>query len=176
MSWKKIDEEILNENPWTTFRRRGFETTDGKRGDYFFAQTRGGCAMAIPRLSDGHFVMVNIYRFLTDEMSIEFPAGGIETDQDPIDGLKMELRQEVGYEAESIKLLHIISPSNGVIIDESHIYLCEDLVYVGETHEWSEDMKIVTVTEAEIDQMIRENKIRCAQTLAAWAIYKSRAV
>lgn len=173
MSWKTLDEEILHENPWTSFRRRRFETDSGVRGEYFFVQTKGGCSMVIPQLPDGRFVMVNAYRYLTDQQSIEFPAGGIKEDQTPEEAARAELLEEVGYTAGNLKLMHVFSPDNGVCIDPVHAFIATDLEFVGTQRESAEQMETTMYSEREIDEMIKNNKIVDGQVLACWAIYKA---
>lgn len=176
MSWKKIDEEILNENPWTSFRRRGFEMENGQRGDYFFAMTRGGCSMILPRLPDGTFILIREYRFLDDVMSVEFPGGGIDTDQTPEEAARVELRQEVGYEAGKLELIGRSSPCMGVVVDPTYFYIAEDLTFVGAENEHTEDIEVIIASESEIDQMIRDGIILNGQSLSAWAIYKAQKI
>lgn len=174
MSWKKLDEELLHENLWTSFRRRGFEMENGQRGDYFFAMTRGGCSTVMPRLPDGTFILVRAYRFLDDAQSIEFPGGGIDSKQTPEEAAHVELRQEVGYEAATLTQLgRRISPDAGVVIDPTYIFLAEGLNFIGTEHEHTEEMETLIATEEEITAFIRNGEMFAGQSLAAWAIYKS---
>lgn len=174
MKWKIIDEEILNENPWTSFWRRGFETDRGTRGNYFFAKTRGGCAMVIPVLPDGRFVMMREYRFLDDVVSVEFPGGGIEHGQTPEEAARLELRQEVGYEAAEMQQIGQSSPDMGVVIDPTYFFVARDISFVGTAHEEMERLEPFIATADEIDAMIREGKIINGQTLSAWAFFRAQ--
>lgn len=174
MSWKTLSEEILNENPWTSFRRREFEMKNGTKGEYFYAKTRGGCSTIIPQLSDGKFILIKEYRYLEDMMSIEFPGGGIDTNQTPEEAARVELQQEIGYEAGKLQLIGRSSPCMGVVVDPTYLYIAEDLKFVGSENEHTEDIEMLTATEEEIDQMIRDGLIMNGQTLSAWAIYKAR--
>lgn len=173
MSWKIIDEEILSENPWTSFRRRGFEMPNGKRGNYFFAKTRNGCSKILPRLPDGKFVLIREYRFLDEVMSVEFPGGGIDIDQTAEQAARAELQQEVGYEAGKLELIGRSSPSMGVLIDPTYYYLADDLRFVGIEQEHTEEIEVITASESEIDQMVRDGTIIDGQSLSGWAIYKA---
>ena len=174
MTWKIIDEELLSENPWTSFWRRGFESDRGARGNYFFAKTHGGCSIVIPVLPDGRFVMIREYRFLDDVMSVEFPGGGIEIGQTPEIAARKELREEVGYKAAGLELIGRSSPDMGVVIDPTYFFVARDISFVGTAREEMERIETIFVTEAEINAMIREGKIMCGQTLSAWAIFRAR--
>lgn len=174
MSWKKIDEEILSENPWTSFRRRGFEMENGQRGDYFFAMTRGGCSIVMPRMPDGRFILIRAYRFLDEAYSIEFPGGGVDTGQTPEEAAAAELREEVGYEAEKFTRIGRTSPDNGVVIDPTFIFLAEGLKFVGAEKEHTEEMETFFATEAEINEFVRNGEMFAGQSLSAWAIYQSQ--
>lgn len=178
MGWKTLSEKILHENPWSTFRHRVFEMEDGTRGNYYFAQTKGGCSIVIPRLPDGTFILVEQYRYLDDVISLEFPGGGIGEVLGPTapeDAARRELREEVGYEAGAMVSLGICSPSSGVLIDPTHYFFADDLVFVGESREVTESITTISYSEAEIDELIRSGKILDGQTLAGWALYKARA-
>lgn len=174
MNWKTISEETLHDNPWTSFRHRVFETDKGVQGNYYFVQTRGGCSMVIPRLPDGRFVMIREYRYLENIMSIEFPGGGIETEQTPEVAAQVELRQEAGYEAASFVQLGKSSPCMGVVVDPTYFFLATDITSVGTEHEKTESIEVIIVSEDEIDQMIRDGKIINGQTLSAWAMYRAQ--
>ena len=64
---------------------------------------RHGNAVAIlARRPDGKFVFVKQYRKAAEEALIEVIAGGLEPDEDPIEGAKRETAEETGYEVTSI--------------------------------------------------------------------------
>lgn len=174
MSWEITDEEILHENAWTTFRRRGFKTDTGEVGNYFFATTMGGCALVIAQNEIGKFILINEYRFLSNDYSVSFPGGGIKKTQTPEEAARAELREEVGYEATELTLLHVFDPDPGVVVDPVYVFMARGLTHVGANGgETTEDIKVVYASEQEIDEMLATNKISSGQALAAWAVYKA---
>ena len=85
-----------------------------------------------------------------------------------------ELKEETGYIAESMELLGPIFPSIGYCTERIDVFFCE-VTGKGETSfDDDERIETVIVSEAEIDDMIRTNRISDAKTLAAWMLYKAK--
>ena len=112
---------------------------------------RHGNAVAIlARRPDGKFVFVKQYRKAAEEALIEVIAGGLEPGEDPIEGAKRETAEETGYEVTSIKFLTTI------IQDQDP----------------DENVYPVVLSEAEVEDGIRNGTIFDSKTLSAWLCWK----
>ena len=114
---------------------------------------RHGNAVAIlARRPDGKFVFVKQYRKAAEEALIEVIAGGLEAGEDPIEGAKRETAEETGYDVTSIAQLS----------ETAH----------GQDQDPDENVYPVILSEAEVEDGIRNGTIFDAKTLAAWACFK----
>lgn len=137
---------------------------------------RHGVAVAIiPRLSDGRFAFIRQFRKPMERICFEVVAGNVDHDgEQEADTAIRELREETGYIAESMELLGPIFPSVGYCTERIDVFFCE-VTGKGETSfDDDERIETVIVSEAEIDEMIRTNRISDAKTLAAWMLYKTK--
>ena len=94
----------------------------------------------------------------------EIPAGKIEIGENPKDCAIRELKEETGYSAEKIKLIHKFYTSAGFSNQKIYIFLAENLI-PGEQN-FDED-EIIEVKEFEMDEvykMIQKNEIEDAKT------------
>ena len=135
-----------------------------------------GVAVAIiPRLPDGRFVFIRQFRKPMERICFEVVAGNVDHDAEPeAETAIRELQEETGYIAESMELLGPIFPSIGYCTERIDVFFCE-VTGKGETSfDDDERIETVIVSEAEIDEMIRTNRISDAKTLAAWMLYKAK--
>jgi len=167
---KKISEEVLHENPWWTYKHDIFEKSNGKQGDYFYAESPG-MVMIIPVMKkDDQIVLTLQHRYLMDKQSIEFPSGGIRPGQQALDAAKAELHEETGWVAQEWIKVGEFEGSNGFVKDRGHVFIA----YVTEQHKQNlddtEDIEVMYRRPDEVDDMIRKNEIWDGQTMAAWAL------
>lgn len=65
-----------------------------------------GAAAVVPVLDDGRVLMVKQYRNALDRMTIEVPAGGRDTTDEPyITCASRELEEETGYRSDNLEFL-----------------------------------------------------------------------
>jgi len=135
-----------------------------------------GVAVAIiPRLSDGRFVFIRQFRKPMERICFEVVAGNVDHDgEHEAETAIRELQEETGYIAESMELLGPIYPSVGYCTERIDVFFC-DVTGKGETaFDDDERIETVIVSESEMDEMIRTNRISDAKTLAAWMLYKAK--
>jgi 8-oxo-dGTP pyrophosphatase MutT (NUDIX family) len=102
----------------------------GKEGTYSVIESNEW-AVIVPVLeteAGKEFVMVKQWRHGAGCLSVEFPGGVIESDEDILFGAKRELREETGYEAKRVTHLATVSPNPAIMRNKLHIFLAEDLV------------------------------------------------
>ena len=135
---------------------------------------RHGAAVGIlARRPDGKFVFVKQYRKAAEEALVEVIAGGLEPGEDPIEGAKRETAEETGYEVTSITFLTTIICTPGYCEERIHIYFAElSETAHGQDQDPDENVYPVILSEAEVEDGIRNGTIFDAKTLAAWACFK----
>lgn len=76
------------------------ELPDGTVIEQYFVRESRGFVVAFALTSDDRIVLVRQYRYGTDEIHLELPAGMLDGDEDPKDCASRELAEETGYESE----------------------------------------------------------------------------
>jgi len=77
------------------------------------------------------FVMVRQWRHGSQTLSLEFPGGVFEPDEDPIDAGAREMLEETGYKPGKMRKLGEFSPNPAIMSNKTHFFIAEDLVYTG---------------------------------------------
>ncbi len=134
---------------------------------------RHGVAVAVvARRRDGRFVFIRQFRKAMERVCFEVMAGLVDPGENSETAAIRELKEETGYEPDSIRLLGPIYPSVGYCDERIDIFYA-DVHEPGETHfDPDEEIETVLITEEEMNRMIRKNEVQDAKTLAAWLLYK----
>ena len=135
---------------------------------------RHGVAVAIiARRRDGRFVFIRQFRKAMERVCFEVIAGLVDPGETSEAAAIRELKEETGYEPDSIRLLGPIYPSVGYCDERIDVFYA-DVHEPGETDfDSDEEIETVLITEEEMDEMIRKNEVQDAKTLAAWTLYRN---
>lgn len=181
---KTLSTKIVFESRWTTLRDDEIERPGGHRGQYSVIEKRRA-ALVIPW--DGKLLhLVRQWRYPTAQWSIEFPQGTIsghpdaviqpEHDGDPEYVARAELREELGLRAGSLQRLGELAFAPGISNQFCDVWFATDLEH-GDADPEPEEVDLITpwpVTPAGFAELLRDNKIVDAATMAAWAMATGR--
>lgn len=122
-------------------------------------------AVAIVALTDDDkVVLIKQFRKPIEQVIWEIPAGKLEIGETPRECAIRELKEETGYSAKNIKLIHKFFTSSGFSNQKIYIFLATGLTK-GE-HEFDED-EIIEKYEIDINEarnMVIKNEIEDAKT------------
>lgn len=122
-------------------------------------------AVAIVALTDDDkVVLIKQFRKPIEQVIWEIPAGKLEIGETPKECAIRELKEETGYSAKNIKLIHKFFTSSGFSNQKIYIFLATGLTK-GE-HKFDED-EIIEKYEIDINEarnMIIKNEIEDAKT------------
>ena len=135
---------------------------------------RHGAAVAvIARRRDGRFVFIRQFRKAMERVCFEVMAGNVDPGEAAEAAAVRELKEETGYEPDSIRFLSSIYPSVGYCTERIDIFFAE-VHEPGETDfDQDENIETVLITEQDMDALIRAGKVQDAKTLAAWVLWKT---
>ena len=126
-------------------------------------------------MPDGRFVFVRQFRKPLERVMLETVAGKLEPGEDPEECARREVMEETGYRAGESAKLGVIYPSPGYTDETIHVYhvkLIPEMVTAGGDED--EDLEVVHLTSAEIEEMVASGDIEDGKTLAMWLLYKSK--
>lgn len=165
--------ELLFQNAWYQVSQDRYVLPSGDEGEYTYVDIPGS-TMVIPVLDDGRLVIVRQYRYLMQRYSLEFPAGGLKPALEPLENAREELREEAGYATESWEKLGEFAPYNGVSNEYCHVYVARNLERVGNEPEPTEEIEILALTPAEIQEKIESGELWDGMTISCLALYSWR--
>ena len=132
-----------------------------------------GAVVILPLLNDGRLCFVRNYRVAVDQTLIELPAGTLESGEDPAETAARELAEETGYRTGHIKHLLTFCMSPGILDEQMHLYLAENLQPGPMALEAGEDIEPMLCTWEESLEMVRRGEIRDAKTLVGLLYYRT---
>lgn len=171
--WKRIERKVLHENPYWSAIEEEYETSTGRRGRYYYAQTPGS-VLVVPQRSDGRFVLARQYRYLWGGWGLEFPGGACPATVSPEEQAALELREETGYCAQEWIGLGSVSPCVGLLDEHCQVYWARDVYEVAAPSlEESEEIECVICSAQEIEQAIVSGTMWSGMSLSAWMLFRA---
>lgn len=165
--WKKLKSETVYKNKWYSVRRDEVIRPDGKPGEYNVIEALDG-TFVIAVDEDEHIHLIKKYRYTTDVYSLEVPAGGIETGEDPLTAAKRELQEELGLAAEDWKQLGKFQAENAYINNYGHVFVARGLQAGGQNDRLAEGInKTEKVTIEEAMHLVGSGEITDSQSISA---------
>lgn len=114
--------------------------------------------------SENKVVLVKQYRKAVEKELWEIPAGKIEIGETPKECAIRELREETGYSADSMKLIHKFYTSAGFSNQKVYIFLAENLTQGEQDFDEDEILEVHEIDKNEVYNMIARNEIEDAKT------------
>ena len=111
------------------------------------------CVVAVT--GNGSFVLVRQFRPAVETVTLEIPAGHVERGQSPEDAARVELVEETGYTATSVRLVGCLRPDTGRLANRMWIYFAE----VAEPDaSWTPEagIEVVVASRAELSQWLSD--------------------
>ncbi len=132
----------------------------------------GGAAAIVAITDNNEVIMIKQFRKAIENVIWEIPAGKLEIGENPKECAIRELKEETGYSAENVKLVHKFYTSPGFSNQKVYIFLATDLVK-GETNlDNGENIETYKIKLDEAYDMVLRNEIEDAKTSIGLLIAK----
>ncbi|MEM7378601.1 MAG: ADP compounds hydrolase NudE [Pseudomonadota bacterium] len=102
--------------------------SNGNRAQYERARSQlVGGVIVVPVLDDGRVLLIREYQVGPDAYELVLPKGGIEPGEKPLEAANRELMEEVGYAANTLTLLKVMSLAPAMMSHRTHMVMATDL-------------------------------------------------
>ncbi|NJM74570.1 MAG: NUDIX hydrolase [Acaryochloridaceae cyanobacterium RU_4_10] len=166
--------ELIQQQIYVRSRKFAFETSrlrlpNGAVGDWSCIRHPGG-ALAVPVTAEGKFVLVKQYRFAVQGRLLEFPAGTIESQDDPFQTIQREIEEETGYRAHRWTHLGQFPLAPGYSDEFIYAYLAQDLELLDNppAQDEDEDIELVLMSAQDFEAAVHRGDPIDAKTIASY--------
>ena len=104
-----------------------------------------GAVVMVALDDEGRVVLARQFRHAVSMDLLEFPAGGLESGEDPLEAARRELREEAGLVADEWVFLGSFFSSPGFLHEELHAFLARGLTPAEQDLDEDEDIETVWV-------------------------------
>ncbi|KGG16642.1 MULTISPECIES: NUDIX hydrolase [unclassified Prochlorococcus] len=130
-----------------------------------------GAALAVPIKEDGKIIVLRQYRFAVSRRILEFPAGTLETNEEPLASIKRELQEESGYKASQWDSLGLMIPCPGYSDEVIHMFLARTIKALinKPKGDLDEDIEVLEMTKEELENCIASGEEPLdGKSITAW--------
>ncbi len=174
MNFKLTNSKTLFEGKVFNLKIDEIEYDSGNKGIREVIVHPGG-AVVIPVTNEGKLIMVTQIRYPFQTTLLEFPAGKLDIDEDPLDCAIRELEEETGYKSGKVNKLGKIYTAPGYCTETLHIYVAQELKKGDHKREEGEQgMEVFELSFEEIEKKINNGEIVDAKSICGIFYLKSR--
>jgi ADP-ribose pyrophosphatase len=163
---KKLATEQIYQGRAVNIRVDTVEKASGKKTTREVVE-HPDCVAVVPLDGQGNVLLVRQFRHAVGKFLLEIPAGGIDPGEEPLDSVRRELQEEIGYFPHRIEKLGGFYSVPGYGTEYLHCFVATDLVPSRLVAEDTDDIELVRVPKEEIPGLIASGEICDAKSIAA---------
>ncbi len=171
---KRLNRELVYKGHIIDMYKDTVKIPNGNIAEWDFIGHKGAAAV-LPVLKNGNVLMVRQYRNALDRYTLEIPAGGLESPDEPmIDCAARELEEETGYKSDNLEMLLSLHTTVAFCNEKIEVFLARDLV---KTSQHLDEDEYIDVEEHSIEELLEavySGKIEDSKTVSAILAYYSK--
>ena len=172
--FKRLKRELVVNGVLFDYYQDTMQIPNGNIAKWDLIDHKGAAAVVAER-EDGKLLMVRQYRNALERETLEIPAGGLNSRQEPTaDAAKRELEEETGYICDEVELLTSIYTTVAFCNEKIDIYIARNM-RPGKQHlDEDEFINVEAYSVEELKQMIYECKIQDSKTICGIMTYAAK--
>ncbi len=144
------------------------EFSNGERRTYERLKGSGlGAVIIVPMLDDDTVLLVREYAGGLGRYELGLPKGRLDQDETAEQGAERELKEEVGYGARRLKILHNLSLSPSYMTHMAHVVLAQDLYPEKLAGDEPEELEVVPWKLSELHTLLGRGDVTEGRSIAA---------
>jgi len=170
--WEILDRtEEASCRVFSVVRKRCRHPVREREGDFYVLES-SDWVNTIAVSPDGKMILVEQYRFGSEDLSLEVPGGLMNPGEDPVEAAQRELSEETGFVGRRTRLLGTVRPNPAIQSNRCHLVLIEEAERLADL-DWDEDEELALrlPSVAEVFAMAHCGQITHALTLNALFFY-----
>lgn len=172
--FERLGRELVYKGAILDVYQDSIKVPNGNIAKWDFIKHKGAAAV-LPVTDDGKIIMVKQYRNAIERDSLEIPAGGRNSADEPtIIAAARELEEETGYKSDNLELLLSTVPAIAYSSEVIDIYIARNLKPSKQHLDEDEFVDVFEYTLDELCEMIYSCKIQDSKTIAAIMTYKAK--
>jgi len=171
---KQLASEIIHQSPRCDYKHDKIQSSSGEESDYYYVETPGS-VLIVPVTNEGKLILVRQFRYLQDKVGVEFPGGGINKDESPLEAAKRELLEETGFTGGEYTKVGTVAGAKGILKEMTHIYIASQLKQTGNpiNKDGILELEAIQRRPDELEDIIKRNEVWDGQTLSAWLLARA---
>ena len=169
--YKRLSRELVYQGVIVDFYQDTMQIPNGNEAKWDLISHKGATAVVAVR-DDGTLFMVRQYRNPLERMTMELPAGALNSrDEEPELCARRELEEETGYKAGKMEHLVDIYTTVAFCDEKISMYVASDLIPSKQNLDENEFLNVEVHTIDSLIQMIYEGKIQDSKTIVGLMTY-----
>ena len=171
LKFEKVKTELVYKANRVRVYKDILRTPSGRLVEYDLVKNRDGAGILLVD-NDKNLIFIRQYRNVTDDLSIEIPAGCKEfPEENPEVCALREAEEETGLIPEKLYFINTVVAAIGVLDEKTSVYIGTNLKKGNINRDADEYMEIVKMTHEEALNSVYSNKITDSKTVIAILAY-----
>lgn len=172
--YKRLSRELVAHGAIIDYYQDTMQIPNGNIAKWDFIKHKGAAAV-VPIDEQGRLIMVRQYRNALERYTLEIPAGGLQTPEEPTrDAAARELSEETGYHCDQLELLLSIRTTVAFCNEKIDIYVAEHLTSGKQHLDEDEYVQVKAYPLEKLVEKIYAGEIQDSKTVAAILAYKDK--
>lgn len=168
---KRLSEKEIFKSKLFTIKDTVLQLDNGDQVIYQIME-KPDTALIVPIDQNGNLILVREFYNAINEYQLGLPKGRIELGLNELETANKELQEEIGYKANKLDKLGVLTMSPSYLTQKTHVFLARDLVPSRLEGDEPEQLEIIEYPFANFEELIEEGKLTESRMITALFLAK----